>query len=186
MRKGMTIEDATHEWVGQFNAFPTDMIRIVNDYGEHPFREVTPGREDENDFGDLPAWSAMWSFSDSADDYWLESLGGKQIMADCGFQVYESEEFGYIFGIEGGGYNFYTDHWIPLYKARGLQWHDPDIDKKVKITCYGKTEEMTRTEAIEKYLEAVQGSEGAERDRYLQIYWQLQEGKMEVSDEVDL
>ena len=30
---------------------------------------------------------------------------------------------GYFFGIDGAGYSFYEEHWIPLYKARGLQWH---------------------------------------------------------------
>ena len=40
-----------------------------------------------------------------------------------GFRIYESEEFGYFFGIDGAGYNFYDSHWIPLYDARGLKWH---------------------------------------------------------------
>lgn len=26
----------------------------------------------------------------------------------------------------GAGYSFYTEHWIPLYKARGLKWHDKE------------------------------------------------------------
>ena len=34
--------------------------------------------------------------------------------------------FGYIFGIDGAGYDFYEDHWIPLYKERGIQWHDKE------------------------------------------------------------
>ncbi|MBQ4447475.1 MAG: hypothetical protein II897_04190 [Clostridia bacterium] len=72
----------------------------------------------------LPMWGWMWSFGDSADDYWLEELGGIEIMSQCGFRVYESGEFGYFFGIDGAGYDFYESHWIPLYKARGLQWHD--------------------------------------------------------------
>ena len=44
-------------------------------------------------------------------------------MADCGFRIYEQEDYGYIFGIDGAGYDFYEAHWIPLYKARGLKWH---------------------------------------------------------------
>lgn len=75
--------------------------------------------------GLLPMWGTLWSFGDSADDYWLEELGGIQIMSECGFRIYESGEFGYFFGIDGAGYSFYEEHWIPLYKKRGLQWHDP-------------------------------------------------------------
>lgn len=77
----------------------------------------------------LPMWGTLWSFGDSADDYWLEEMGGIQVMADCGFRVYESEDYGYIFGIDGCGYDFYEAHWVPLYKARGLQWHDPSTEK---------------------------------------------------------
>ena len=84
---------------------------------------------EEDDFelsydGSLPMWGWMWSFGDSADDYWLEEMDGIRIMSECGFRIYESEEFGYFFGIDGAGYSFYDDHWIPLYKARGLEWHE--------------------------------------------------------------
>lgn len=73
----------------------------------------------------LPMWGTLWSFGDTCDDYWLEH-GGLQLMADCGFRIYEQEDLGYIFGIDGAGYDFYEAHWIPLYKARGLRWHDSE------------------------------------------------------------
>lgn len=72
----------------------------------------------------LPIWGTMWTFGDSTDDYWLEELGGIEAMSECGFRVYENEDFGYVFGIDGAGYDFYELHWIPLYKRRGLEWHD--------------------------------------------------------------
>ena len=73
----------------------------------------------------LPMWNTMWAFNNFCDNYWLEN-GGLQIMADCGFRIYEQEDYGYIFGIDGCGYDFYEAHWIPLYKARGLRWHKED------------------------------------------------------------
>ena len=72
----------------------------------------------------LPMWGTMWSFGDSADDEWLEDH--LQVMADYGFRIYEHEDYGYIFGIDGCGYDFYEGHWIPLYKARGLKWSKED------------------------------------------------------------
>lgn len=72
----------------------------------------------------LPMWGWMWSFSDSADDYWMEELDGIKKMSECGFRIYENEEWGYFFGIDGCGYSFYEEHWVPAYKERGLQWHD--------------------------------------------------------------
>lgn len=85
----------------------------------------------EDDFeleedGFLPTWGTMWQFEDSADDYWLEKMNGIRIMSECGFRIYESGEWGYFFGIDGAGYDFYSEHWIPLYLKRGLRWHDPD------------------------------------------------------------
>lgn len=78
----------------------------------------------------LPMWGTMWQFGDSADDYWLEEMDGIRIMSECGFRIYESDEWGYFFGIDGAGYDFYSEHWIPLYRKRGLQWHDPETEKK--------------------------------------------------------
>lgn len=89
---------------------------------------------DEGDFDvmrddGLPMWGTMWSFGDSCDNWWLEERDGIRVMSECGFRVYESEEFGYFFGIDGAGYDFYESHWVPLYRARGLQWHDPATEK---------------------------------------------------------
>jgi len=77
----------------------------------------------------LPMWGTLWAFDEGIDDEWLdgEVLGSHvQEMADCGFRIYESEDYGHIFGIDGAGYDFYSEHWIPLYKVRGLQWHEKE------------------------------------------------------------
>lgn len=71
----------------------------------------------------LPMWGAMWQFGDELDNEWINDHGGLRALADCGFRVYFHEEWGYFFGIDGAGYDFYEAHWIPLYKKRGLEWH---------------------------------------------------------------
>lgn len=98
--------------------------------------DITACQEDdfELEFDDiLPMWGTMWSFHDSADIDWLEGgygiweeNEGIKALSRCGFRVYESEEFGYFFGIDGAGYDFYSDHWCRLYKARGLKWHNTE------------------------------------------------------------
>lgn len=177
-----TKEEATREWVKEFNAFPESMIEIIashtedftevtlpcvgdrvyhydtGDYGkivtiQHhisgcPEEEIPDEYKDdykdwydiELDNGDIlyrqtindfevdryeffPMWGTMWQFDDSCDDYWLEERNGLQTMSKCGFRIYYSGEFGYFFGIDGCGYDFYEAHWIPLYEARGLKWH---------------------------------------------------------------
>lgn len=72
----------------------------------------------------LPMWSTMWSFRDTLDENWLKKGAGLTALSECGFRVFYHEEFGYFFGIDGAGYDFYEEHWIPLYIARGLHWHN--------------------------------------------------------------
>lgn len=75
----------------------------------------------------LPMWGTMWEFKDVCDEQWLEN--NLQAVANCGFRIYESEDYGYLIGINGAGYDFYQSHWLPLYKARGLHWHTEDKEE---------------------------------------------------------
>lgn len=77
-------------------------------------------------YDSLPMWGTMWSFGNSLDDEWLSNYGGVKLMSECGFRIFHSEKFGYFFGIDGAGYDFYEAHWIPLYEARGLHWHEEE------------------------------------------------------------
>ena len=120
-----TIREAATEWVYGFNAVPTAVVEKLMRLDPDDVREITPGERDE-DANYLPRWGTMWSFGDSADDYWLEEEDGLELMAECGFRIYEQEDFGYLFGIDGAGYSFMDEHWIPLYKARGLRWHEKE------------------------------------------------------------
>lgn len=63
----------------------------------------------------IPMWGTMWAFGENLDNYWLEDSDNLQAMADCGFRIYEQEDYGFIFGIDGAGYDFYSEHWVPLY-----------------------------------------------------------------------
>lgn len=73
----------------------------------------------------FPMWGTMWQFSDGCDKWWLQEH--LQDMADCGFRIYEQEDFEYVFGIDGCGYDFYESHWIPLYEKRGFYWDDETV-----------------------------------------------------------
>lgn len=75
----------------------------------------------------LPIWGTVWQFHDGLDDWWLEQDDGIVKMSRLGFRIYRHSEWGYFFGIDGAGYDFYEAHWIPLYKVRGLQWHNEDL-----------------------------------------------------------
>ena len=52
----------------------------------------------------------------------------------------------------------------------------------VVVTCYNQQEVMERGLAVKKYLDCIMHSEGAERDRYVNIYFQLTNGAKEARD----
>lgn len=100
-----------------------DLIATVDfDSGEQHNTPVDDLSVNYDDY--LPMWGAMWAFDDPCDCDWLSDEDNQRKMAECGFRIYKSEDYGYIFGIDGAGYSFYDEHWIPLYKVRGLKWHD--------------------------------------------------------------
>jgi hypothetical protein len=56
----------------------------------------------------------------------------------------------------------------------------------VTVRCYGKeTVFETRKEAEDQYLEFMGMCEGAERERYMEIYLQIKAGFRLCTDEVD-
>ena len=60
------------------------------------------------------------------------------------------------------------------------------LEKQVFITCYNKREGWaSRKMAEEFYMEAAFACEGAERDRYMEVLYQLSEGRSEVFDTPD-
>lgn len=121
-------------YVSEYNEYG-EVIEIYENEDEEKIAKVELRSEEEavevsvDDIeverdGFLPMWGTLWQFGDSIDDWWLENNLDK--MAECGFRIYESYEFGYFFGIDGAGYDFYSEHWIPLYDARGLHWHESE------------------------------------------------------------
>lgn len=59
---------------------------------------------------------------DSGDEEAELASDGWQQVADTGILAREVCGALYL-GIHGGGYSFYDDHWVPLYRALGYHWH---------------------------------------------------------------
>ena len=128
IQKGLTRIEAAREWVTEFKAVPTQMIAKLWNADPEDWREVTSSDNEDGNYDLLPMWGTMWAFSDSCDSDWLKFGNGILKMSQCGFRVFESEKFGYFFGIDGAGYDFYESHWLPIYNARGLKWHDTETE----------------------------------------------------------
>lgn len=94
---------------------------VTFDRTEGSFAMDADGFDVEESADFLPMWGTMWQMGDRLDEEWLENH--LQEASECGLRIYEHDEWGYFIGIDGGGYDFFEDHWVPLYRERGLQWH---------------------------------------------------------------
>ncbi len=116
----MTIDQAVRLWVNRdFSNIPTELIKKA--FLENPEElELLSSEYPELDY---PAgWGTMFHPEFSLDEEWIRENIDE--VEQCGFLVYDSDETGILLGVDGAGYDFYDAHWIPLYRKRGLQWHE--------------------------------------------------------------
>jgi hypothetical protein len=77
--------------------------------------------------GSQEAWPAMWGTvfqpDERIDREWMIA-NADEIADKCGIHVFECDELECFLAIDGAGYDFYAEHWAPLYRLRGLQWHE--------------------------------------------------------------
>lgn len=124
----ITVGDTVSVYCGDFLGETGTVIAINGDTVEVALDGINIHVEcneddcEREEYLSLPLWKTMWAFNETADIDWLTGLGGYKAMANCGFRIFGSEDYGFIFGIDGAGYDFVAKHWVPLYKARGLQW----------------------------------------------------------------
>lgn len=115
-------DSGIHNEEGTITNIVEDGYIIKHDDGTVVFRGVDGFEVIRDDY--LPMWGTMWSFSDPCDIHWIEEENGVELMSRLGFRIYRHEEWGYYFGIDGAGFDFYEAYWFPLYDVRGLHWHE--------------------------------------------------------------
>ena len=124
--KYATKKEAARAWVNEFNAIPQKMAFQGEFWDEWEFYgRLDEFEDDEEEFGsvDVPMWGTLWMMDDWTDERWIDE--NRELVANLGFTICENYENGWILlGIDGAGYDFYEFHWIPLYEARGLKWHE--------------------------------------------------------------
>ncbi len=62
------------------------------------------------------AWSTLYAPRSGEDHRWIESHLPE--IAALGFYVFDSEDIGYLLGIDGAGYDFFETLWNPLWELR--------------------------------------------------------------------
>jgi hypothetical protein len=58
-------------------------------------------------------WGTLFAVRSNSFGDWI--IANKDTVAECGFFVFSSDLFGVMLGIDGRGYDFLTEHWLPLY-----------------------------------------------------------------------
>lgn len=106
-------------WLDRMNGIPSEAVTYLAQDG----CQVLAG-EDESAYGDwLVSWGTMWTFKEIIDKDWAQD--NSKAFEEAGFSLYDVKRLGLVFGVDGGGYDFVEEHFLPLYDARGIQWHEP-------------------------------------------------------------
>ena len=108
-----------------------EIIEKLGDDNSYIIEDIEGGRFTVNSYevdcenlSIFPMWGTVWQ-SVGLQSEWI----GRNLdtVADCGFEIYEADDLdGYILGVDGAGYDFYEAHWVPLYEAQNLKWHDEE------------------------------------------------------------
>lgn len=121
-------ENATLKWLDRMNDIPTIAVTRLAEQGY----QTLSGESSSHYCDDLVAWGTMWTFKEELDESWAAEH--PEVFEACGFSLFEVEDLGLVFGVDGGGYSFVDEHFIPLYEARGLCWHEtwPELERAVE------------------------------------------------------
>ena len=88
----------------------TALIRVDSQSWEEEW-ELSEIAKDRDHYG-YPMWSTLWMADTLMENFILEHM---YQVAEIGFKIYETEEGDILLGIDGAGYDFYENHWNPLY-----------------------------------------------------------------------
>ena len=135
-RKYETKEDCARLWIGQdfmnvdSDWFTTNPDVEINYYG---LMDGEDGyNEDDVEFEQFgmthqPMWNTWFMPTEFMDIDWIKN--NQEEIALLGFTIIEiiHDRFEEVaLGIDGAGYSFYENHFVPLYELRGFQWHEED------------------------------------------------------------
>lgn len=116
----MNIEQACRKWIGEdFSMIPMSLIKKA--YKDNPEELILLSTDNVCKLDYLACWE--WAFvpDNPFDKEWIKD--NIAIVEKCGFLIYKSDDVDVMLMVDGCGYSFYNKHWIPLYKARGFNWH---------------------------------------------------------------
>lgn len=113
----------------EFDAFPSWVVTNSPEWYEnwsfYGQLDEYEAEEQEVDYGyvDVPMWST-WFIPNGLTRDWIER--NEEIVMDCGFTIIYYDDDLFAIGVDGAGYSFLDTHFLHLYDAMGMKWHDED------------------------------------------------------------
>ena len=111
--------------VDQFSSIPQEWVQTMAEKNSDEFYGIM--------------WGTMWIVNDHVDIRRIEKLlksvndeddemNGYQEIGDTGIYAFNIADK-LVLGINGAGYDFFEDHWTPLYETLGYKWHAEETIK---------------------------------------------------------
>lgn len=99
-------------WGNYFTPISLPIMEKITDGNLWEYIDVQTHYEDSP----YPSWGTCWEWKEVGTD---EDTFMKLAM-ECGFIVIRPTEFtDVVLAIDGGGYDFYEKHWVPLFEKMG-------------------------------------------------------------------
>ncbi len=121
----LTKKEAVQRMVDQFSSIPQEWVQTMAEKNSDEFYGIM--------------WGTMWIVNDHVDIRRIEKLlksvndeddemNGYQEIGDTGIYAFNIADK-LVLGINGAGYDFFEDHWTPLYETLGYKWHAEETIK---------------------------------------------------------
>lgn len=96
---------------------------LINLGADEDHQEMVYEDDGEHDvYKNWPSWGSVFRIKDSNMKSQIKNLA--KDVAKLGFLVlYDDFQNELYLGIDGGGFDFYSELWTPLYELLGLKWH---------------------------------------------------------------
>lgn len=115
----LTKKEACELWINRdFNSIPIEWMYKLD---EEVYSLEWLFEYEENEYIE-PIWGTIFQPKYPSDSKWIED-NAQEIYDKCGVLVGRTDEVGVFLSIDGCGYSFYEEHWLPLYDLRGFNWH---------------------------------------------------------------
>lgn len=116
--------DAVNRLVASFSSFPAQWLPLIDEsitwFPMWGTVFMPTNSIDLRNIEELLQPIQLDESGDCIDEEW-QKVGDTRILAcECDGEL--------VLGINGAGYDFYTDHWAKLYDALGYHWHTPRPD----------------------------------------------------------